>query len=456
MKNSLSFLRAKKEGGKRKKMKEKDCKRIKKEKAKGGVRRVERIRGKKGITLIALVVTIVVLLILAGITISLVFSETGIITKAKLAKEETRGAAVEEARDMWELDKSLTQYVGGSSQSLDELLNNLEEQKTITAEEKAQIKETGSVTIGSRTITFNTARTLVELYDAGELKIGDYVNYQNPTSGSYTSLGSKTGLDEQIADGGDPDQIFNVANNQLNWRVLGKDEATGGIKLIAGSPMKRESNSAFPENPYYYMYGAKGYINAEIELNNICALYKNDLAQTARSVTIEDINQVVGVTVDETGRPSLDESGNYGKTYSYTNQYASPEDYLAGKRSNFSKTSNFYGYMANNPALTTATDRRLYNLLFDNVEYGSGKPYWLASRCVNARSDNALFGLRYVVSDGSDTGVGGYYLFVSRGYENLDGFAVRPVVVLKSDVTEKSIHKIEEQIEERWEYQEPR
>ena len=417
---------------------------------------MERIRGKKGITLIALVVTIVVLLILAGITISLVFSETGIITKAKLAKEETRGAAVEEARDMWELDKSLTQYVGGSSQSLDELLNNLEEQKTITAEEKAQIKETGSVTIGSRTITFNTARTLVELYDAGELKIGDYVNYQNPTSGSYTSLGSKTGLDEQIADGGDPDQIFNVANNQLNWRVLGKDEATGGIKLIAGSPMKRESNSAFPENPYYYMYGAKGYINAEIELNNICALYKNDLAQTARSVTIEDINQVVGVTVDETGRPSLDESGNYGKTYSYTNQYASPEDYLAGKRSNFSKTSNFYGYMANNPALTTATDQRLYNLLFDNVEYGSGKPYWLASRCVDADSGIAVFYVRYVDSDGSGALVGGRNLFDSNGNEYSNGFAVRPVVVLKSDVTEKSIHKIEEQIEERWEYQEPR
>lgn len=434
-------------------MKGEDCKGIKKEKAKGGVRRVERIRGKKGITLIALVVTIVVLLILAGITISLVFSETGIISKAKLAKEETRGAAVEEARDMWELDKSLTQYVGGSSQSLDELLNNLEEQKTITAEEKAQIKETGSVTIGSRTITFNTARTLVELYDAGELKIGDYVNYQNPTSGSYTSLGSKTGLDEQITDGGDPDQIFNVANNQLNWRVLGKDEATGGIKLIAGSPMKRESNSAFPENPYYYMYGAKGYINAEIELNNICALYKNDLAQTARSVTIEDINQVVGVTVDETGRPSLDESGNYGKTYSYTNQYASPEDYLAGKRSNFSKTSNFYGYMANNPALTTATDQRLYNLLFDNVEYGSGKPYWLASRCVNAISDSALFFVRYVYSDESGTFVDGNHLFNSYGSEYHDGFAVRPVVVLKSDVTEKSIHKIEEQIEERWEYQ---
>ena len=38
---------------------------------------------ENGITLIALVVTIVVLLILAGITISLVFSENGIIAKAK-------------------------------------------------------------------------------------------------------------------------------------------------------------------------------------------------------------------------------------------------------------------------------------------------------------------------------------------------------------------------------------
>ena len=138
-------------------MEEKKNKQIKEEKAKGGVRKMERVRGKRGITLIALVVTIVVLLILAGITISLVFSENGVVTKAKEAKEETRGAAVEEARDMWELDKSLTEYVGGSSQSLDELLDSLESQKQITAEEKAQIKETGSVTIGSRTCLLYTS-----------------------------------------------------------------------------------------------------------------------------------------------------------------------------------------------------------------------------------------------------------------------------------------------------------
>lgn len=448
-------------------MEEKKNKQIKEEKAKGGVRKMERLREKRGITLIALVVTIVVLLILAGITISLVFSENGVITKAKEAKEETRGAAVEEARDMWELDKSLTEYVGGSSQSLDELLDSLESQKQITAEEKAQIKETGSVTIGSRTITFNTARTLVELYDAGELKIGDYVNYQNPTSGSYTSLGSKTGMEDLITDGGDSDQIFNVANNQLTWRVLGKDEATGGIKLIAGSPMKRESNSSYPEVPYYFLNGAKGYINAETELNNICALYKNDLAQTARSVTMEDINQVLGIKTEEDIKkanvfPMMTGSLQYGETYNFENHYT-PESWLDGKKTTtVTGTVDGYAFIINPPSemgITSVTleDERTYNLLFDNVEYGNtmGKPYWLASRGVCTVSGGcAYFGPGVVDAVGGMTLAGtGSYMFYSNGYEDGLGFAVRPVVILKSNVTEDSIHKIDDQTEEEWNYQ---
>ena len=60
-----------------------------------------------GITLIALVVTIVVLLILAGITISLVFSENGIIAKAKEAAEKTNQAAINEQAHMNELAEYL-------------------------------------------------------------------------------------------------------------------------------------------------------------------------------------------------------------------------------------------------------------------------------------------------------------------------------------------------------------
>ena len=50
----------------------------------------------RGITLIALVITIIVLLILAGVTISTLTGENGILTKAITAKEQTRAAEVEE------------------------------------------------------------------------------------------------------------------------------------------------------------------------------------------------------------------------------------------------------------------------------------------------------------------------------------------------------------------------
>ena len=76
-------------------------------------------RKTSGITLIALVVTIVVLLILAGITISLVFSENGIIAKAKEAAEKTNQAAINEQEQMNEvagyLDNMLNE-IGGSGE----------------------------------------------------------------------------------------------------------------------------------------------------------------------------------------------------------------------------------------------------------------------------------------------------------------------------------------------------
>lgn len=54
------------------------------------------IRKNNGITLIALIVTIVVLLILAGVTINLIFSENGIILKAREASEKTNESIIKE------------------------------------------------------------------------------------------------------------------------------------------------------------------------------------------------------------------------------------------------------------------------------------------------------------------------------------------------------------------------
>ena len=56
--------------------------------------------GKKGITLIALVITIIVLLILAGVSIATLAGENGILTRANDAKETTEHAKEDELRQL--------------------------------------------------------------------------------------------------------------------------------------------------------------------------------------------------------------------------------------------------------------------------------------------------------------------------------------------------------------------
>ena len=69
-------------------------------------------KSTKGITLIALVVTIVVLLILAGITINLVFSENGIIKKAQEAEKAQKEAIESDKQAIQDLTDELIRASG--------------------------------------------------------------------------------------------------------------------------------------------------------------------------------------------------------------------------------------------------------------------------------------------------------------------------------------------------------
>lgn len=63
----------------------------------------EMIKNNRGITLIALVITIIILIILAGVSINLVFNEDGIIERAKKAAENMEIAANEEEKQLSDL-----------------------------------------------------------------------------------------------------------------------------------------------------------------------------------------------------------------------------------------------------------------------------------------------------------------------------------------------------------------
>ena len=65
-----------------------------------------------GITLIALVITIIVLLILAGVAITTLTGENGILNKADTAQVETRAATVEELVRLWKTEQTADNMIG--------------------------------------------------------------------------------------------------------------------------------------------------------------------------------------------------------------------------------------------------------------------------------------------------------------------------------------------------------
>jgi len=75
----------------------------------------EKLKGKNGITLIALVVTIIVLIILAGASISLILGDNGIITKAKEAKQNMQVAANEEQASISNLEVAIGEESNGTT-----------------------------------------------------------------------------------------------------------------------------------------------------------------------------------------------------------------------------------------------------------------------------------------------------------------------------------------------------
>ncbi len=81
----------------------------------------EKLKGRNGITLIALVITIIVLLILAGVTIASITGENGILSKATNARDNNAKASAEEKVKT----EVLGSYGSDGKLSLDDLNNNL-------------------------------------------------------------------------------------------------------------------------------------------------------------------------------------------------------------------------------------------------------------------------------------------------------------------------------------------
>ena len=388
-----------------------------------------KLRKENGITLIALVITIIVLLILAGVSIAMLTGENGILSQAQKADVETRGAAVEEAKNLWETNKTLDENTGeNTAESLEELVNRLVDENLLTEDEKDQIlgneekgiEATGEVTIGSRTIVFGIeGPTIGSKYDEGAIKIGDKITYS--------------------------------ANGQNNWIVFGKDE-NENILLTTEVPV---------ENGFNLEGGVENWLNYEEDLKNACSVYGGTVQGkdvTSRSITMEDINRVTGFE-----KPDLSNYRyTFGKRYDYANKkvnYYYPSSSVSGYWQNPSEKEWTPGEELDPYAYGYASGQYLYagpDNDFEGVPLETGKineenfkyvvgegykegtfmnPYVVASRSVDVDSGNAAFNIA-TVNEGIVNS--SYNYLCSSGAEggndsDISGpVPVRPIVVLPS------------------------
>ena len=310
-------------------------------------------------------------------------------------------------------------------------------------------------------------KTVVQAFKDGELKTGDYVNYQNPVGSQYTSPAERNGV---------ADQNFTV-DLTTQWRILGLSEDGNHLLLTTAEPIQRKdvanpnTGNSFDESfiDYmsedngYYLYGAEGAYYAtdnkegDGELDRICSIYANDLAEEARSMTIEDINNLLGLTVkydnpnagvykknDTSYTKNFDVVGLLGQTYTYKEGDQTPSSFLGKEQINVGdiEKETAYGYgLVNDAGLNEeiGITQLIYDLLFD----GTGEErYWLASYGVGEYNDELIAGPGginpYTCASGCWAD-----MFISNNVENGGSLGVRPVISLKPDVTVDELDKLE-------------
>ena len=180
---------------------------------------MNKLKNKKGITLIALVVTVVVLIILAGVSINAVLGDNGIIKKANQAASVTKEAEVKEAINRTILEfyltndyETLEDFLKAKAEdgSIDSVTKNADGTLTVkkgnysvTVENKTNSSggsssggstggetQTPEITIGEAKVVANSDGTGSAITDANSVYLGNtlYITFSHSITGGTTTV----------------------------------------------------------------------------------------------------------------------------------------------------------------------------------------------------------------------------------------------------------------------------
>ena len=437
------------------------------------------LREQKAITLVALIITIIVLLILAMVSIRLVMNG-GIIDRAEKGTKAYTESEVQEQIKLAYSEWQTARWTGETRTAADFVKARLE---TTYGENKVDnVTETNGVfTVkfkDGREYTYNVATGTTEKVgkwnDNGDgtythsetgtkVQIGDVVNYNELSNGekSYTTDTSK-GIGGSVGTQDSTTKKYPLnektyTTEDLTWRVLGVN-ASGQIELISENTTSE----------YVFLANEEGYLYGPSALNTMCDnLYgKGTGAESARSLNVDDVDKLAGITTDAdkktvystygnkwkyryptttevTGTRYMQSNKDTGSGYSNSWTNITSDSYQTFRMPGESTTINstnpgyspeltftYYGYSISSKVYKRAIDGKSMADLLAKGATSYNRTQWLASSCVFCVSFSAWFGVCII-----DSGNVSYSnLYNSNGYGYYNGLTVRPVVTLKSNI----------------------
>ena len=294
-------------------------------------------KGIRGITLIALVVTIVILLIVGGVSLNLVFSNNGIITKSEEAKEKWDEARRNEEISLGDIEEGINLILdtessvkdstpgvlsGEGTESSPYLIESIEDLVAFALDVNNGNEYENKVVLLYQTINFNSDIS--------------YVDPNTEQFGDINNDGNIEGLKKELEKG-----IITIGYVE---GIQYGSEDLGGTNTLIGKPFKgvfNGNNRAIKGINMQELYSSEigaglfgwsdgkienlitsGYANFTEEegfcIGGIAAFANGEITNCVSCVDIESSGNAGGIVGEELGTLTISKCTNLGKIIGYT------------------------------------------------------------------------------------------------------------------------------------------
>ena len=362
-------------------------------------------------------------MIILAAAIILSLSNSGIIGKANKAKTDSDTANLKEyvntLRAEWELMTADEQTAEGSFEAY-------ANKKLEKSGYKGAVGADGEV-------YSNLNENVMAAIRAG-IKVGDVVTGYTVTSTTYTTSGEENTCAPDSPTETDPQPQTVTTNTDITWKYLGVN-ANGELEIMADF-----GEEAAAANTKVKLSGKGGYLKGPDMLNKVCEnLYSVEGKGTARSMNIDDVNNILGYTGEKGAYYNA--SGSYTPTKE-AKTIAALESELGITLSNRTTPDgkDLGTYYSDYYYIGRTSDvKEMENPENADLVYNTKHSYWLASSCAMAEvgngGDDVCFEVRHVDSIESDSvyALEMFYSLPGRS-SYFNDLMVRPVVKLDPSV----------------------